>query len=454
MNTLSLHLLILFCFGFASQNGLYGQLWTLKNKPAPDRNAVMWELGLRTGSAIALSDIDLQLGTANGFHLRKSLDYLFSLRADALYARFHNSDQHDGTTTTDFFSGGLQVLLTLNNFNWSRKTPRKFNLYAWVGGGANHYQVKVKEKISADLRPVSATQTHAEVGFGMAWKLNHRFNIALEGAGLVLFGNNADNLDGVSRRGNDVASFSSLRLNYNLGNARRRSQPLYWANPIDAILEHVTELKTPAPVKFSDKDHDGVLDELDLDPNTPPGVPVDTRGRPLDSDGDGLPDYEDPDPYIPFYNKNPNLSEEEIRQIVQEELNKRWPESSIDPEVINAFLPMVHFDEDSDNIRYADHAHLATVARLLERYPHLRLVVKGYTDRTASKAYNQDLSYRRAKAVIDYLVHVHGIERSRLLLQYCGEDEPLVPSLKSEFINRRVEFRIATSGDKEMEPRR
>ncbi|GAB4260929.1 MAG: hypothetical protein Kow0027_28410 [Saprospiraceae bacterium] len=442
---------ILFLFGFSSQTALHAQLWTMRNKPASNPNPVMWELGLHTGSAVLLADIDPQPGLASGFHLRKSLDYLFSLRAEARYLRFRNSDQQDGTTRTNFFSGELQLLVTLNNFNWSSKGPRRFNLYTWLGGGVNHYAVKVKEKISADLRPVSSSQTHAGTGMGLAWKINDRFNMGLEAGAMILFGNNADRLDGISRRGNDVAAFSSLRLNYNIGDARRRSQPLYWASPIDAILEQVTEVKTPAPVNFSDQDHDGVLDELDLDPHTPPDVPVDTRGRPLDSDGDGLPDYEDPDPYIPFYDKNKTLTEEEIRQIVQDELNKTKPETDIDPEAINAFLPLIHFDEDSDNIRYADHTHLATVARLMKRYPNIRLVVKGFTDRTASRTYNLDLSYRRAKAVIDYLVHVHGIERHRLILQYSGEDDPLVPSRSSEIINRRVEFRIATSGDREME---
>ena len=423
----------------------------MKNKTASNRHPVMWELGLRTGTVVALSDIDLQPGPAGGIHLRKSLDYMFSLRADAQFLYFRNSDQKDGTTRTSFLSGGLQLLVTLNTFNWNSKAPRKFNLYTWLGGGVNHYKVKVLERFSPDLRPVSASQTHADAGLGVAWKLNQRFNIALESGAFILFGNNADNLDGISRRGNDVAAFSSLRLNYNIGNPRHRNQPLYWANPIDAIMEQVTETKTRTPVNFSDQDHDGVLDELDLDPNTPPDVPVDTRGRPLDSDGDGLPDYEDPDPYIPYFDKNKNLTEEEIREIVKDELNKSGLNTEIDPEVINAFLPLIHFDEDSDNIRYADHAHLATVARLLKRYPYIRLVVKGFTDRTASRTYNLDLSYRRAKAVIDYLVHIHGIDRNRLLLQYSGEDDPLVPSRTSEIINRRVEFRIATSGDREME---
>lgn len=443
----------LLLFSIASHNGLHAQLWTMKNNAGDNSRPIMWEVGMCSGSAIALSDIDVQPGFTVGIHVRKSLDYLFSLRADAQYQHLRNQDLQDGTTRTNFFSSGMQLLLTLNNFNWSRKGPRKFSLYSWLGAGVNHYEVRVENQISADLKPVSASQTHADIGFGMAWKLNDRFNLALESGALLLFGKNSDLLDGIAREGDDVLAFSTLRLNYNLGNAKRRILPLYWSNPIDDILKQVSEAKSPTPFQISDHDHDGVLDELDLDPNTPPDVPVDTRGRTLDSDSDGLPDFKDPDPYIPFFRNEKNLTEEDIRKIVHEEMAKDSSQHDIDPEIINAFLPLIHFDEDSDNIRYADHAHLATIARLLVKYPHLRLVVKGYTDSTASRIYNLNLSYRRAKSVVDYLMHVHGIERHRLVLQYSGEEDPLVPSSKSEMINRRVEFRIATNADTDMPPR-
>ncbi len=42
-----------------------------------------------------------------------------------------------------------------------------------------------------------------------------------------------------------------------------------------------------------DKDHDGVWDKIDLCPNTPRGIEVDSVGCPLDEDHDGVPDYLD-----------------------------------------------------------------------------------------------------------------------------------------------------------------
>lgn len=56
------------------------------------------------------------------------------------------------------------------------------------------------------------------------------------------------------------------------------------------------------PFYFSDKDQDGVADSLDLDNATPAGVRVTTRGVPMDTDYDGIPDYLDPCPVVPGTN--------------------------------------------------------------------------------------------------------------------------------------------------------
>ncbi len=48
-----------------------------------------------------------------------------------------------------------------------------------------------------------------------------------------------------------------------------------------------------------DKDKDGVIDKLDMCPNTPRGVVVDEKGCPVDEDKDGVPDYLDKCPGTP-----------------------------------------------------------------------------------------------------------------------------------------------------------
>ena len=63
----------------------------------------------------------------------------------------------------------------------------------------------------------------------------------------------------------------------------------------------------------------------------------------------------------------------------------------------------------------------------------------------ASDGYNKGLSYRRAQTAIDALVKRFGVERERLVLTYQGEENTLVPTKGNSVMNRRVEFKVATS---------
>jgi OOP family OmpA-OmpF porin len=89
----------------------------------------------------------------------------------------------------------------------------------------------------------------------------------------------------------------------------------------------------------------------------------------------------------------------------------------------------------------------AQAGKLLEalRGPQLsakKVMVTGHTDSVGSRAFNLDLSRRRANAMVDYLTQ-NGIERSRLDARGVGFDQPL-PNLGARAAaNRRVEISIA-----------
>jgi hypothetical protein len=92
-----------------------------------------------------------------------------------------------------------------------------------------------------------------------------------------------------------VINFLSLGLNVNVGNKTKTVAPLWWLNPLDyaySELNNPKHMKLPKPV-FADTDGDGVTDQLDKEPSTPAGCPVDTHGVTRDTDGDGVPDCKD-----------------------------------------------------------------------------------------------------------------------------------------------------------------
>jgi outer membrane protein OmpA-like peptidoglycan-associated protein len=415
----------------------------------------MWEIGLHGGTAFSFGDIDFVPGWGAGFHVRRAIDYVFSLRAEGCYGRLKNDDTDDGSTETNIQTGSVQLLVSLNNLSWSSASRRRVNIYGLVGGGITRFEVKARKIISSYIKPHDPTfETHADFGLGISFRLSERLNIGTEAKGLIIFGSNADLLDGVKRLERDVMSYGSVRLNCNIGNKKRKTEPLYWVNPLGAIMQDVTELKNRPVFNTTDSDGDGVIDLLDRDNSTPKGAPVDTRGVVLDSDADGIPNYKDDEPYIPAGQKGgdlPYIEDEDIRKIIENELSLREEADSSNEGLANWFLPIIHFGVDSDKIRYADYGNLASIARVMKDNPSLKLVATGFTDKTASGSYNLSLSYKRAKAAIEHLVNVNKTPRSRLILHYNGEDFPLVPTTVGSIMNRRVEFRIADENDTNME---
>ncbi len=456
----------------------------------------MWEFGLHGGTAMGFGDLDPVPGIGGGFHVRRAIDYVFSLRGEGFYGKLKQENDFDGTSESTVQSGSIQLLASINNLVWNNVQRRKTNLYAFVGGGVMRFEVDATEALSSYLKAVKPTiQTQADFGIGVAFRLSSRFNLGLESKAVALFGQDSDLLDGVARQTSDVMGYGSIRLNFNIGNPNTKAEPLYWVNPMDIIMQDITELKKRPVFDATDSDADGVIDVLDQDNATPAGVVVDTRGLPLDSDSDGIPNFQDDEPYLPKSSKvvtrregeKPMTSEEDVRKVVEDELQKivnggnesgrddgkqgagktekggttkgdtakgdiaKGGRLPIGGGITEWFLPIVHFNIDSYKIRYADYGNLASIARVMKSNPSLELVVTGFTDKTASDQYNLELSYQRAKAVIEHLVSIHGIARSRFLLNYNGEDYPLVPSTGSTLMNRRVEFRAASDEDAEME---
>jgi outer membrane protein OmpA-like peptidoglycan-associated protein len=94
-----------------------------------------------------------------------------------------------------------------------------------------------------------------------------------------------------------------------------------------------------------------------------------------------------------------------------------------------------------------DTAGRAQAGKLLEalRGPSLtdkKILVAGHTDSVGSRAYNLDLSRRRADSLIDYLVQ-NGVDRSRLQARGFGFDQPLPGTSAKAAVNRRVEISVA-----------
>jgi OOP family OmpA-OmpF porin len=104
----------------------------------------------------------------------------------------------------------------------------------------------------------------------------------------------------------------------------------------------------------------------------------------------------------------------------------------------------VQFETDSAVLVARSKVLLDDVARELNEHPEVKhILIEGYTDAKASKAYNLKLSEQRVASVKAYLID-KGIDGSRLRTKGFGETHPIASNKTEEgrAKNRRVEFRV------------
>lgn len=437
----------------------------------------MIEVGLNGGVLFVSGDVNPEIGYAGGLHIRKALDYVFAFQIDLLGGKAMGDNGSNRQFDMTWLSSTAYGIVSLNNFRFDR-VNRKLNYYAKIGAGINNFMTEYRNENTDPRKPdpdvvERAFAPHAALGIGFAVRVSPRFNVGLDYSAMVPFGRRADLMDGSEKDAGvrspfrDVLQYPSVRFNFNLGNPSNKSEPLYWVNPLDRVIADLEDVKERTNSAIVDSDGDGVIDAIDQEPNTPSDIPVDTKGRTLDSDRDGVPDFRDREPYYPPRGNervnddgvvvNPvapagGVTEARVQEMIDEALSRFGvTEGGGNATVSDLFLPMLHFPLDSYTIKYSDYGTLASIARMMKGNGNMRLVVTGYTDNVGAENYNAKLSYNRANAVIDHLVTQHGIARGRLILEWKGQNDALVP-LNSSYMNRRVEFRVAGANDVEMDP--
>ncbi|OQX65819.1 MAG: hypothetical protein B5M55_02710 [Desulfococcus sp. 4484_242] len=134
-----------------------------------------------------------------------------------------------------------------------------------------------------------------------------------------------------------------------------------------------------------------------------------------DSDGDGVPDNLDKCPGTP---KGAKVNRDGC-----------W------------VLEHVLFDFDKYNIKPRFFYLLDEAATVFKMNPDLKVKIEGHTDNVGTAEYNQELSLKRANAVMAYFCK-KGIARDRLSIKGYGFTRPVAPNDTKEgrALNRRVEL--------------
>lgn len=143
--------------------------------------------------------------------------------------------------------------------------------------------------------------------------------------------------------------------------------------------------------------------------------PAVNKAAPADTDGDGVTDAQDRCPGTP----------------IGADVDGRgcW------------VIKNLNFDTAKAEIKPVYYNTLNNVVNVLKQNSDLRVEIQGHTDSVGDRAFNEDLSQRRAQAVVDYLVG-QSIDAERLTAKGYGPAKPVdtndTPQGRAQ--NRRVEI--------------
>jgi len=361
-----------------------------------------------------------------------SLEGLFSLNN----IRFHKAK----TGVNFYLLAGVGGSIYTNKVNALGSDGQRYN-FASIASGTYKTRKDVKDAIKnlpnnddtyetlgerlPNRRPHLFGETFRPVGHlggGVAFKLNNKLNLAIEDR----FSITKDDLldaqmwaeQGDLTKDFDVYNFASLGLNINLGS--KAVEPLWWLNPLDYAYQEIRKPKymiLPKPV-LPDSDNDGVTDQFDLE-QTPANTPVDTHGVSLDTDGDGVPDSRDKEKITPTYCQPVDADGVGKCPCPDSSCFKGMMPMNNECATLLGALPSVTFSSNTSVALSNDaKALLASVAARLRQSPTCRVVVTSYC---ASSKAEQQRSWDRVNAVINYMVDKEGITADRFFWNYGQE---------------------------------
>jgi OmpA-OmpF porin, OOP family len=410
-----------------------------------------------------------------GLTVRKALGYFLSLRGQWMHGtasgfeyRGHSPVERPWSqlgytgyiyqnykTKIDEIS--LQLVGSLNNISF-HKPRNRFELHGFIGGGLMIYDPKINAMNGdslydftnvpgygtgvtwADRKPVNdyiknllddsyesspGKDSHKgsdknlipvfNTGIGMQFLLTDRVSLQLEDKVTFTF---RDLVDGSQLQNGgsitpdkDIVNYLSIGLGFNIGSKKKNVLPLWWVNPLDhaySELSNPRHMMLPEPI-LPDSDGDGVADQFDKCPGTPAGVAVDTHGCPLDTDGDGVPDYKDKQLITPT----------ECQPVDADGVGKcPCPEGcggAVASACANIGAGSLNFSGNASRITPGMQSQLSNLAAQMSANPTCKVVIIGAGN--ASKM-QQQRSWDRVNAVIEYMSEKHGIDRNRFIFQY------------------------------------
>jgi len=191
---------------------------------------------------------------------------------------------------------------------------------------------------------------------------------------------------------------------------------------IEALEKRVGEIEN----NMGDTDQDGVPDYLDVEPNSIAGIAVDTKGRMVDLNKNGVPD--EMERYLnSTYTTNQMLVNSEKETVKK---------------LINEGYVATYFDFNKTKPTNVSTEGIDFILTYLRNNPTATVDIIGHADEIGKNPYNDKLAATRANSVKEILLKA-GITEDRLNVVSEGEDTSVdKDSAGARRLVRRVTFKV------------
>ncbi|NMH28968.1 OmpA family protein [Flavobacterium silvaticum] len=367
------------------------------------------------------SNPDNVLGSINfnSFSLgaRYMLSPKFGVRLDGTFDKFENNTKTDSKPfEVNQLRFDLQGVVNASRLLNLEEVIGRFGLLGHFGVSYSRMTPKLDTGYDYDLESPPSNYDRTENNIGIVFGLTPQFRV-IDRLAIFLdvstvynfrqhfawdghYSSQDENLQG-------QLLTAKLGLSYSFGSEKMHGD---WGviedkrmEEIDQLDKRIGELET----MMNDADKDGVPDYLDVENNSIAGVAVDTKGRMVDLNQNGIPDE----------------LEKFVNQSVQQGVTQSTgaAKSEVVKELINEGYIAVFFDFGSTKPTLASTENVAFILNYMRNNPSATADITGYADEIGNTDFNKSLSGKRAENIRDVLIKA-GIDGSRLTIVPAGED--------------------------------
>ncbi|CAD0006858.1 MULTISPECIES: OmpA family protein [Flavobacterium] len=388
-----------------------------------DGNYNKWSIEFAGGFNKPQKPMTFSTSTPNLYVVDLGARYMFNnkfgLKADFGYNSFQEG-KNTPEFSTKYYRIGLQGVANLGRIMNFENWTNTIGLLGHGGFGAAHFEDQnspIKDKMFNFIAGVTAQI-----------KLSNK--LAITGDLTTILNASQDySFDAAST--NKVAGFSGILFNGTIGLTLylgKNEKHADWITLIDkdalAQRERIDNLEK----MLIDSDKDGVADYLDLEPNTIAGLMVDSKGRAVDLNNNGIPDE----------------LESYLTKTYPNKINGNDPISDSESitKLVNGGYVAAYFDFNKSTPTDSSIDGINFVVNYLRNNPSASVEITGYADEIGNASYNEKLANERANSVKDILLKAK-IASERINVTSGGVDASVdKESALARKLARRVTFKI------------